>query len=146
MRALPVVAMALSASCAAAVEGAVVEEGREVKLQRFEVIAGKEERFEEWMSFLRQEHAAVVLTLEREKMYFEAIFSEKVGDTTYAYWLTFKGTGGSSVESSEHEVDRKHLEFFDECIRMGSRRVLSLENHFVPARVDEAIARGSGGR
>jgi hypothetical protein len=117
------------------------EDAREVKLQRFEVIAGKEERFEEWMSYLRKERAAVVLTLEREKMYFEAIFSEKVGETTYAYWMTFKGTGGKAVESSEHEVDRKHLEFFNECIKMGSRKVLSLENEFLPAFVEEAIAR-----
>jgi hypothetical protein len=138
---MAVASIALWASGAMAAEDA-----REVKLQRFEVIAGKEERFEEWMSFLRNERPAVILTLERERMYFEAIFSEKVGDTTYAYWMTFKGTGGKAVESSDHEVDRKHLEFFNECIKMGSRKVLSLENEFVPAFVEEAIARESSGR
>jgi hypothetical protein len=117
------------------------EHTREVKLQRFEVIRGKEKRFEEWMSFLRRERAAVVVTLERERMYFEAVFSEKVGDTTYAYWLTFKGAGGQAVESSTHEVDRRHLEYFKECIKMGSRQVLALEAEFVADLVEQAIAR-----
>jgi hypothetical protein len=112
-----------------------------VKLQRFEVIRGKEDRFHEWMGFLRSQRAAVLVTLEGEQMYFEAIFSERVRDTTYAYWLTFKGTGGTAVENSTHEVDRKHLEYFRECIKMGSRQVLDLEVEFTASTLDQAITR-----
>lgn len=110
------------------------------KLQRFEVIEGKERRFEEWMNYLRAERAAAVETLEGEKMYFEAVFSDTTDGKTYAFWMTFKGEGGKPVESSKHELDKKHLEFWNECIRKGSRKVFETEFHLTPGFFDEAIA------
>jgi uncharacterized protein DUF6176 len=110
------------------------------KLQRFEVIEGKERRFTEWMNFLRAERAAAVETLEDEKTYFEAVFSEKNDGRIYAFWLTFKGGGGKPVESSKHELDRKHLEFWNECIKKDSRKVLDTEFYLTPSFFDQAIA------
>ncbi len=110
------------------------------KLQRFEVIEGKEQRFTEWMNFLRAERAAAVETLEDEKMYFESVFSDKTDGKTYAFWLTFKGEGGKPVESSKHELDKKHLEFWNECIKKGSRKVYETEFYLTPGFFDQAIA------
>jgi hypothetical protein len=104
------------------------------------VIEGKEQRFTEWMSFLRAERAAAVETLEGEKTYFEAVFSDKADGKTYAFWLTFKGEGGKPVESSRHELDRKHLEFWNECIRKDSRKVFEAEFYLTPGFFDQAVA------
>ncbi len=111
------------------------------KLQRFEVIEGKEQRLSEWMGYLRGERNAAVATLEDEKMYFEAVFSEKNEGRTYAFWLTLQGEGGKPVESSNHELDRKHMEFWNECIKRDSRKVLNEEFYLTPKFLDEAIIR-----
>lgn len=108
-------------------------------LLRFEVIAGKERKFDEWMNYLRAERAAAVETLEGERMYFEAVFSDKTDGKTYAFWMTFKGEGGKPVESSNHELDKKHLEFWNECIKKGSRKVFDGEFYLTPKFLDEAI-------
>ena len=50
-----------------------------VELTRFKVKAGKSQRVEEWMKLLNNNMPAVLLTLEDEKMYVEAIFRETVG-------------------------------------------------------------------
>jgi hypothetical protein len=110
------------------------------RLQRFEVIEGKHQRFQEWMSFLRDQREAAVETLEGEKTYFEAVFSEKTDGKIYAFWLTFKGEGGKPVEDSKHELDRKHLEFWNECIKKDSRKVFETEFYLTPGFFDQAIA------
>jgi hypothetical protein len=120
--------------------GAQIKYPLRAKLQRFEVIEGKEQRFTEWMNFLRAERATAVETLEDEKTYFEAVFSEKNDGKTYAFWLTFKGEGGKPVESSKHELDRKHLEFWTECIKKDSRKVFDTEFYLTPGFFDQAIA------
>lgn len=112
-----------------------------VKLQRFEVNAGKEAKFREWMDYLRENRGLAVETLEGEKMYFESVFSEQIDGKTYAYWLTFNGEGGKPVESSNHELDKKHLEYWNECIKKGSRRVIGNEFYLTPEFVDKAIAK-----
>lgn len=113
----------------------------QAKLQRFEVIEGKEQKFREWMDYLRRERVAAVATLEGEKMYFEAVFSEKVeGGRTYAYWLTFKGEGGKPVESSTSELDKKHLEYWNDCIKKGSRKIFDGEFYLTPEFLDKTIA------
>ena len=111
------------------------------KLQRFEVVAGKEEKFKEWMDYLRRNRVAAAATLEGERTYFEAVFSDKSGDgMTYAYWLTLKGEGGKSVESSTSELDKKHLEYWNECIKKGSRKVFDGEFYLTPEFLDQTIA------
>ncbi|GEM_PF-2716673 len=109
------------------------------KLQRFEIVEGKEQRFNEWMDFLRAEREAAVETLENEKMYFEAVFSDTVDGKTYAFWLTFQGEGGKPVESSKHELDKKHLEFWNECIKKNSRKVFESEFYLTPKFYERAI-------
>lgn len=110
-----------------------------VALQRFEIVPGKEGRFAEWMTYLRTERAAAVATLDGEKMYFEAVFSDTSAGRSYAYWLTFQGDGGTPVESSTAELDRRHLEFWNECIVKGSRRRMGHEFYLTPAFLDSAI-------
>ena len=58
----------------------------------------------------------VLVTLEGEKMYVETIFRERLEDKEYLYWYSIQGQGGQAVEESEHWIDKKHLEFWDECI------------------------------
>jgi hypothetical protein len=112
----------------------------EVKLQRFEVNEEKQSRFNEWMNFLRDRRKAAVETLEDEKAYFEAVFSDESNGKKYAYWRTFKGAGGKQVESSKHELDKMHLEFWNECIKPNSRLVFTKEFYLTPDFLDQAIS------
>ncbi len=113
----------------------------QAQLQRFEVIAGKEDKFKEWMDYLRQHRTLAVATLADERMYFETVLTEKIEGVTYAYWLSFKGEGGKPVESSNHELDKVHLAYWNECIKKGSRQVLNTEFYLTPTFIDAAIAR-----
>lgn len=58
----------------------------------------------------------VLVTLEGEKMYVETIFRERLEGEEYLYWYSIQGQGRQAVEESEHWIDKKHLEFWDECI------------------------------
>jgi len=87
-----------------------------VELSKFRVKEGKSHRVDEWMELLNQNMDKVLLTLKDEKMYVEAIFREKDETGEYLYWFSVQGEGGIDVEESEHEIDKKHLAFWYECI------------------------------
>ena len=87
-----------------------------VELTRFKVKPGKSHRVDEWMKLLNDHMKEVLLTLNDEKMYVETIFREIRDGEEYLYWYSVQGEGGIDVEDSRHEVDKKHLEFWYECI------------------------------
>ncbi|PEY42378.1 hypothetical protein CN354_02730 [Bacillus cereus] len=87
-----------------------------VELTRFKVKPGKSHRVDEWMKMLNDHMKEVLLTLNDEKMYVETIFREIRDGEEYLYWYLVQGKGGTDVESSQHEIDKKHVEFWYECI------------------------------
>ncbi|HDR7708356.1 TPA: hypothetical protein QCX89_000249 [Bacillus cereus] len=87
-----------------------------VELTRFKVKPGKSHRVNEWMQLLNDNMKEVLLTLNDEKMYVETIFREIRDGEEYLYWYSVQGEGGALVENSHHEIDKKHLEFWYECI------------------------------
>ena len=87
-----------------------------VELIRYRVKKNKSERVDEWLKFLNANMQDVLVTLECEKMYVETIFRERLEGEEYLYWYSIQGQGGQAVEESEHWIDKKHLEFWDECI------------------------------
>lgn len=87
-----------------------------VELTRFRVIEGAEERAAEWMEFLRKNPIGFEETLEPEHMYVETIFRETVGGVTYLYWYSVQGENASTLADSGHWLDKKHIEFWKECI------------------------------
>ncbi|SEB21298.1 DUF6176 family protein [Bacillus nitratireducens] len=87
-----------------------------VELTRFKVKQGKSQRVDEWMEMLNEHIDQVLLTLKDEKMFVETIFREKRKDGEFLYWYSIQGEGGIHVEQSSHEIDKKHLEFWYECI------------------------------
>lgn len=87
-----------------------------VELTRFKVKKGKSERVDEWLSFLNDNNKEVLVTLEGEKMFVETIFRETLNGEEYLYWYSVQGEGGQEVEQSEHWIDKKHIEFWSECI------------------------------
>lgn len=86
------------------------------ELSRFKVKEGKEAVVEQWMDFLKEHMKHVLLTLNDEKMFVETIFKEKIDSVTYLYWYSVQGEGGVEIENSKHEVDKKHMDFWNECI------------------------------
>lgn len=87
-----------------------------VELTRFKVKLGMSSVVDEWLQFLNENMEGVLLTLEREKMYVETIFREKQGEDEYLYWYSIQGEGAESVETSEHDIDKKHMEYWKKCI------------------------------
>ena len=86
------------------------------ELSRFKVKEGKTETVEQWMAFLNEHLDKVLLTLDDEKMFVETIFKEELEGATYLYWYSVQGEGGTELESSSHEVDKKHMEFWNDYI------------------------------
>lgn len=86
------------------------------ELSRFKVKQGKMEAVEQWMAFLNEHMDHVLLTLNDEKMFVETIFKEEKDGEAYLYWYSVQREGGIELENSSHEVDKKHMEFWNDCI------------------------------
>ncbi|HAM79538.1 DUF6176 family protein [Ornithinibacillus bavariensis] len=111
-----------------------------VELTRFKVKEGKSEKVDEWLKFLNDNMKDVLLTLEDEKMYVETIFRETLNGEAYLYWYSVQGEGGQAVEESESWIDKKHLQFWDECIDPTFRPVdLNTEVVMIPEKVRKAM-------
>ncbi|MCM3757154.1 DUF6176 family protein [Sporosarcina aquimarina] len=87
-----------------------------VELERFQVIAGKEEKAREWMEFLTTHLEELKKTLPAEKMYVEFIFEETIEGVMYLYWVSYQGMPSEGVVFSNNFIDKKHLEYWNECI------------------------------
>ena len=112
-----------------------------VELTRFKVKPGKSERVTEWMRMLNNHMPAVLLTLEDERMYVEAIFREAVGPNEFLYWFSVQGEGGTAIQESPHEIDHRHIEFSRECLEPESKVDMITEVVMLPERVREAMLR-----
>ena len=110
-----------------------------IELSRFRIKEGKSRVVDEWMSFLNDNMGDVLLTLDGEKTYVETIFREKTDDAEYLYWYSIQGEGGINVMDSESWVDKKHLEYWDECIDNSSQVDMTMEVSMIPKRIAEAM-------
>ncbi|MPW15299.1 DUF6176 family protein [Lactobacillus helveticus] len=112
-----------------------------VELTRFRIKKGKEAKAQEWMDFLNEHHVDTVATLAGEKMYVESVFKEENPDGyTYFYWYSVQGEGGNAVEESESYIDKKHIEYWDECIDPEYKPVdMRLEENLIAPAIDKII-------
>ncbi|HEO8418454.1 DUF6176 family protein [Niallia sp. FSL W8-0635] len=111
-----------------------------VELTRFKVKKGKSERVDEWLSFLNDNKKEVLVTLEGEKMLVETIFRETLNGEEYLYWYSVQGEDGQEVEQSEHWIDKKHIEFWNECIDETFKPVdLKTEVVMIPQKVKDSM-------
>jgi len=120
-----------SASSPAASKVAVV-------LHRFDIQPGKVTEFNEWIDFLHAHHAEAVATLDREKTYVEAMFTSP-DEPHRLYWITVQGTGGSHVDTSSFDVDRKHMQYMSDVLVKGSHARFDTRNVLIPGFVHAAI-------
>ena len=110
-----------------------------IELSRFRVKEGKTERVKEWMRFLNENMEDVLLTLDDEKMYVETIFSETCDDGEYLYWYSIQGVGGQNVSESNSWIDKKHLEFWNECIDETYQEDMKKEVSMIPKYISDFI-------
>lgn len=107
-----------------------------IELTRFKVKKGKSKVVDEWLSFLNDNMNETLLTLEAEKMYVETIFREVLNGDEYLYWYSVQGVGGQEVEDSESFIDKKHLEYWEECIDKKFKAVdLKTEVVMIPTQI-----------
>jgi len=112
----------------------------EIEITRFRVKPDKSEVVNEWLKFLKDNMEDVLVTLEGEKMYVESIHREKWNGAEYLYWYSVQGHGGVEVEESEHWIDKKHLEYWEECIdKTFNPMDLSTEVVMIPRKVRESM-------
>ena len=91
---------------------------------------------DEWMSFLNEHMEETLLTLENEKMFVETIFREQLNGKEFLYWYSIQGEGGIPVENSESWIDKKHLEYWDECIDSTYKPIdLATEVVMIPEKI-----------
>ena len=107
-----------------------------VELTRYRIKAGKTSKVREWMNFLNDHMEGVLVTLVGEKMYVETIFHEHLDGEEYLYWYSAQGNGGVDVEDSTHWIDKKHMEYWDECIDESFGSIdLKTEAVMIPEKV-----------
>jgi len=111
-----------------------------VELTRFKVKEGKTKKVDDWLKFLNENMKDVLVTLEGEKMYVETILRETLNGAEYLYWYSVQGENGQEVEESEHWIDKKHLEYWDECIDPTFRPVdLTVEVVMIPEKIRKVM-------
>ena len=110
-----------------------------VTLYRFELNPDKLERFQDWVNFEHAHHSETVDTLEREKMYVEAIFRDREREKSVIYWLAVQGQGGGHTDDSPLPIDKQYEQFMQETLKKGSRTTLFTEYVLVSPVVAEAI-------
>ncbi|MCM2139314.1 DUF6176 family protein [Vagococcus fluvialis] len=107
-----------------------------IELTRFKVKKRKSKVVDEWLSFLNDNMNETLLTLEAEKMYVETIFREVLNGDEYLYWYSVQGIGGQEVEDSESFIDKKDLEYWEECIDTDFKAVdLKTEVVMIPNQI-----------
>lgn len=107
-----------------------------IELTRFKVKEGKTEVVDEWLKFLNENMNDVLVTLEGERMYVETIFRETLNGDEYLYWYSVQGEGGQDVDESEHWIDKKHLQYWDECIDTNFKPIdLTTEVVMIPEKI-----------
>lgn len=110
-----------------------------IELTRFRVKPGKSQRVDEWIKLLNENMPAVLLTLEDERMYVEAIFREEAGEDEFLYWFSIQGEGGTPILQSRHEIDHQHIEFSRECLEPTSKTDMVTEVVMLPEGVRQAM-------
>jgi len=111
-----------------------------IECTRYRVKQNKTDKVNEWLAFLNENMEDVLVTLEGEKMYVETIFREVLGGEEYLYWYVVQGTGGIDVDESEHWIDKKHIEYWDECIDETFKPVaLQTEVVMIPEKVRNSM-------
>ena len=106
-----------------------------IELSRFRVKEGKSRTVDEWMKFLNDNMSDVLLTLDGERMHVETIFREEKDGVEYLYWYSVQSVGGQSVMESESFIDKKHLEYWDECIDNSSQADMTMEVSMIPESI-----------
>lgn len=112
----------------------------QIECTRFRVKEGKSQKVDEWMKMLNDRMPEVLLTLKDEKMYIETIFRETVNGTEYLYWYSVQGKDGAELEDSNHDVDKKHMQYWEECIDESYQSVdLTPQVMMIPENIQKSM-------
>lgn len=88
----------------------------QAECSRYRIKPQAHELAREWLAFLKQHQEEVLLTLNDEKMWVEAIFTQVVENQLYFIWFTLQDENGQEVHESSHWVDQVHCEYWSKCI------------------------------
>lgn len=124
---------------------AALREPFTVTLYRFELKSDRLDRVDEWVQFEHAHHAETLVTLEREKMYAEAIFRDRDHQPDVIYWVTINGKG-EHVDTSPLDIDKQYQASMRDTLKPGARRALTTEYALVPDFVVKAIDEHERGR
>jgi hypothetical protein len=116
-----------------------------VELHRFEMQNGSEKAFRDWIKWHDEAHEPIIKTLEREKMYFEAVFRDPEQKDNAIYWVEVHGAHGNSVNDSPLAVDQVHRNYMNRILVPGSKRTAVAEYLLIPDFIEDAIRHHEGG-
>lgn len=111
------------------------------ELTIFRVKPGKEARADEWMRTLVARRDECLATLGREAMYYESLFRLSVDGRMHLGWFTAQGDVHDDVDESDHDIDKVHCAFFDECLEVADPRPMDFDHvvTFAPEPIERAI-------
>lgn len=110
-----------------------------VTLYRFQLNKEKRNVYGDWIRWQHEEHAAIVQSLDRERMYFESVFRDSAREPDVIYWLAVNGEGGAHYDTSPLAVDQKHDAFMRQILVKGGRTVLQTEFVLMPPFIENSI-------
>lgn len=108
-------------------------------LYRMSIHQDKQAIFKDWVNWHSQEKEAINATMEREKMYAEAVFRDTVNDPGVIYWLAISGEGGKNYDISPLPADQKHKAYMKQILVKGSGSVLKTEFLMLPPFAESSI-------
>lgn len=110
------------------------------KLYRMRINKAQLPTYQDWVAWHTLEKTAVNATMEREKMYAEALFRDTINEPDAIYWLAISGEGGKTYQGSPLPADKKHAAYMKQILVKGSGSVLKTEFLMLPPFEENTIA------
>lgn len=109
------------------------------KLYRMRINHDRFATYQEWVDWHSKAKTAINATMEREKMYAEAVFRDTIHEPDVIYWLAISGEGGKTYQSSPLPADKKHEAYMKQILIKGSGTVLKTEFLMLPPFAEHSI-------
>ncbi|HEY0272781.1 MAG TPA: DUF6176 family protein [Chitinophaga sp.] len=111
-----------------------------VTLYHFRLQKDSMAAYHDWIAWQHADQRAIVQSLERERMYVEAVFRDSIHDPDGIYWLAVNSPGGQPYQNSPLRVDSIHAGFMRRILVPGSRLTLQTEYYLIPGFLQQSIA------
>lgn len=87
-----------------------------VELTKVRIKDGKSDRVDDWFEYINETREDVALTFAGDRVFVESMFRVSEEEGEFIYWYTLAADVEDETVIDENNVDRIHLDFWNECI------------------------------